>query len=124
MPGLRRFSQAISEGDGISLIVDVHSVDQARTAQTGGAEAIVLRDVVAGLSDATELPSLWCGSDSPEEALEAGAAAVPLVGPGGEELHTPPGRAPAPRPDCVGEGGGAGPHQPALQEVGPGRPLL
>ena len=39
MPGLRRFSQAISEGDGISLIVDVHSVDQARTAQTGGAEA-------------------------------------------------------------------------------------
>ncbi|HEY2936039.1 MAG TPA: hypothetical protein VGJ25_05535 [Gaiellaceae bacterium] len=103
MPGLRRFSQAISEGDGISLIVDVHAVDQARTAQTRGAEAIALHQVLAGLGDATELPSLWCGSDSPEEALEAGADAFLLVGLGDEDMHALHGRALELGLDCVVE---------------------
>ena len=103
MPGLRRFSQAISEGDGISLIVDVHAVDQARTAQTRGAEAIALHQVFSGLRDATELPSLWCGSDSPEEALEAGADAFLLVGLGEQDLHALHGRALELGLDCVVE---------------------
>jgi hypothetical protein len=103
MPGLRRFSQAISEGDGISLIVDVHQVDQARLAETRGAEAIALHASLAGLGDATELPSLWCGSDSPEEAIEAGADAFLLVGLGEDDLRVRHGRALELGLDCVVE---------------------
>jgi 2-methylisocitrate lyase-like PEP mutase family enzyme len=86
MAGLRRFSQAISEGDGISVIVDVHTIDQARAAQERGAEAIVLRGPVDGLDGATELPALFCGSKSPDEAVAAGADAILLRGLDDEEL--------------------------------------
>jgi len=86
MPGLRRFSQAISEGDGISVIVDVHTADQARVALDRGAEAIALHGPVNGLADATELPALFCGSDSPDEAFECGADAILLTGLGDEDL--------------------------------------
>jgi indole-3-glycerol phosphate synthase len=103
MAGHRRFSQAISEGDGISLIVDVHTLDQARTAQERGAEAIVVRSYVEGLGDATELPALWCGSDSPEEAVECGADAFLLVGLGDDDLERLHGRALELGLDCVVE---------------------
>ena len=39
----RRFSQAISEGDGISVIVDVGDPEAARAAAAQGAEAIAVR---------------------------------------------------------------------------------
>ena len=55
----RRFSQAISEGDGISLLVDVDGPDAARRAEAGGAEALVVRGAVAGVREATALPILW-----------------------------------------------------------------
>ncbi len=103
MAGFRRFSQAISEGDGISLIVDVENVDDAREARTLGAEAVALRGAVAGLHEATELPSLWCASDSPEEAHEAGADAFLLVGLGENDLHEVHGRALELGLDCVVE---------------------
>jgi indole-3-glycerol phosphate synthase len=103
MAGSRRFSQAISEGDGISLIVDVHAVEQARSARERGAEAIALHRVLAGLEDLTELPSLWCGSASPEEAIEAGADAFLLAGSDDDELHALHGRALELGLDCVVE---------------------
>ena len=59
--GSRRFSQAISEGDGISVIVDVDGPDAARAAEADGAEALVVRGALAGIREATELPILWCG---------------------------------------------------------------
>jgi len=77
--GGRRFSQAISEGDGISVIVDVDGPDAARTAEADGAEAIVVREVLAGIRDATELPILWCGGGTPEDAERAGADALLVV---------------------------------------------
>src|SRR6266508_3590388 len=55
----RRFSQAISEGDGISVIVAVQDAAGARDAEAQGAEAIVVRDAFDGLREATELPILW-----------------------------------------------------------------
>jgi hypothetical protein len=73
--GTRRFSQAISEGDGISVIVDVRDVDGARSAQTQGAEAIVLRGPLGGVREATELPILWLGGGLPADAADAGADA-------------------------------------------------
>ena len=103
MAGLRRFSQAISEGDGISVIIDVHTADQARAALERGAEAIVLRGPVNGLAQATELPALFCGSDSPDEAVECGADAILLTGLGDEDLPGLHARALELGLDCVVE---------------------
>ncbi len=77
--GGRRFSQAISEGDGISVIVEVDGSEAARIAEADGAEAIVLRSALAGIRDATELPILWSGGGTPDDADRAGADAVLVV---------------------------------------------
>ena len=77
--GARRFSQAISEGDGISVIVDVDEPEAARTAEADGAEAVVVRRALAGIREATELPILWCGGGTPEDARRAGADAVLVI---------------------------------------------
>jgi indole-3-glycerol phosphate synthase len=71
----RRFSQAISEGDGISVIVDVADVEAARAAAAQGAEALAVRGAVGDLRSVTELPVLWRASGSPSEAALAGADA-------------------------------------------------
>jgi indole-3-glycerol phosphate synthase len=73
--GERRFSLAISEGDGISVIVDVGDPEAARAAAAQGAEAIVVRSEVGDLRAVTELPILWRASGSPTEAALAGADA-------------------------------------------------
>jgi len=77
--GGRRFSQAISEGDGISVIVEVDAPEAARTAESDGAEAVVLRAALAGIRDATELPILWCGGGTPDDAERAGADALLVI---------------------------------------------
>jgi indole-3-glycerol phosphate synthase len=71
----RRFSQAISEGDGISVIADVADAEAARTAAAEGAEALVVRGEVDGLRSVTELPILWHAAGSPSQAALAGADA-------------------------------------------------
>ena len=70
-----RFSQAISEGDGISLVVDVTDVDAAVAAAAHGAEAVLVRRTIAGIREAIELPILWAGGGRPFEASAAGADA-------------------------------------------------
>lgn len=75
----RRFSQAISEGDGISVLAEVHDLDAARTAAADGADAVVVRSSVAGVRDATELPILWCITGSLAAAADAGADACLLA---------------------------------------------
>jgi indole-3-glycerol phosphate synthase len=77
--GGRRFSQAISEGDGISVIVEVDGPDAARTAEADGAEGVVVRSALSGIRDATELPILWRGGGTPEDAERAGADAVFVI---------------------------------------------
>ena len=77
--GGRRFSQAISEGDGISVIVEADGPEAARAAEADGAEGVVVRSAVAGIRDATELPILWCGGGTPDDAVRAGADAVLVV---------------------------------------------
>jgi hypothetical protein len=65
--GGRRFSQAISEGDGISLIAPVSTADDAAAVEAQGAEAVVVAGLdegaVAGIRAATGLPVLlkWPG---------------------------------------------------------------
>jgi hypothetical protein len=75
---MRRFSEAISEGDGISLIVEVSDPQSARTAQREGAEGILVRGRLDGLREATTLPILWAEDGPPSEARDAGADACLL----------------------------------------------
>ena len=75
----RRFSQAISEGDGISIIVAAGDADTARTAEAEGAEAILVRGRVEGVREATTLPILWCMPGSTRDAHTAEADAYLLV---------------------------------------------
>jgi indole-3-glycerol phosphate synthase len=79
MTGQRRFSQAISEGDGISLIAPAVDADAAAAAERGGAEGVVLDSNQPGVRDATALPILWRPAASPAEALSAGADALLLA---------------------------------------------
>lgn len=76
--GARRFSQAISEGDGISVIVDVDDPESARAAESQGAEGLAVRGELAGVRAATELPILWRAPGPLEQALDAGADAYLL----------------------------------------------
>lgn len=85
MTGERRLSQAISEGDGISVIAHVASLDEAREAMRQGAEALAVSQEIAGLREATTLPLLWRGSDW-EAARRSGADAGVVHG----DEHTDP----------------------------------
>jgi indole-3-glycerol phosphate synthase len=77
--GGRRFSQAISEGDGISVIVHVDGPEAARMAEEDGAEAVLVRTALAGIRDATELPILWDCAGTPDDAQRMGADAMVVV---------------------------------------------
>jgi indole-3-glycerol phosphate synthase len=71
--GGRRFSQAIAEGDGISVVVEVDGPEDARLAEAEGAEALFVLGDLAGVRDATDLPILTLGSA--EDVRRAGADA-------------------------------------------------
>jgi NAD(P)H-dependent flavin oxidoreductase YrpB (nitropropane dioxygenase family) len=81
--GSRRFSQAISEGDGISLIARVRSSDEARAAEDAGAEGVAIAGSVGGLREATGLPVLWRTGEAPSGS-EADAC---VLGPADGERH-------------------------------------
>jgi voltage-gated potassium channel Kch len=74
----RRLSQAISEGDGISVIVEVDGPEAARDAQDAGAEALVvsggLESRLPSIRAATELPIL-CRYDGQQPTTLEGADA-------------------------------------------------
>jgi hypothetical protein len=69
--GPRRLSQAISEGDGISLIVAVDGPEAARRADAEGAEALLVDGDLAAIRAATTLPILTAG-DSAADARVVG----------------------------------------------------
>jgi NAD(P)H-dependent flavin oxidoreductase YrpB (nitropropane dioxygenase family) len=68
VPGSRRLSQRISEGDGISIIVCVDDAGAARDAEAQGAEAVAVSGTIEGIRDATSLPLLWIGRGPPHDA--------------------------------------------------------
>jgi indole-3-glycerol phosphate synthase len=75
----RRFSQAISEGDGISVIVPVGDVESALTAEEQRAEGLIVWNKLPGLRDAVSLPVLWRAEGPLEAARDCGADACLLV---------------------------------------------
>jgi indole-3-glycerol phosphate synthase len=78
VPSTRRLSQAISEGDGISVLVDVSDLEGARAARADGAEGVALQGAATGVREATGLPVL-SRSGEPRAAHETGADAWLLV---------------------------------------------
>jgi indole-3-glycerol phosphate synthase len=81
--GARRLSQAISEGDGISVLAEVLDADGAASAEEQGADGVALAAASLGVREATMLPILFRGS-SPEDARQAGADGWVLVA---EDFH-------------------------------------
>jgi indole-3-glycerol phosphate synthase len=75
----RRFSQAISEGDGISVIVPVGDLDSARAAEAQRAEGLIVWNRLPGLREAVSLPVLWRADGPLEEARDCGADACLLI---------------------------------------------
>jgi hypothetical protein len=67
VPGSRRLSQRISEGDGIAIIVCVDDADAAREAEAQGAKAVAVKAPIDGIRQATTLPLLWIGPGAPIE---------------------------------------------------------
>jgi indole-3-glycerol phosphate synthase len=63
-----RFSEAISEGDGISVIAAVEDPPAAQAAEEQRAEALVVRGHPGSIREATSLPILWRAAVSLEEA--------------------------------------------------------
>ena len=76
MIGSRRFSQAISEGDGISLIAWVQNSDDARAAEAAGAEGLLIHSDVFGIREATSLPLLRIDPGGDADAYILSAAAL------------------------------------------------
>jgi indole-3-glycerol phosphate synthase len=73
-----RFSHAIAEGDGISVVAAVDDAEAARAAEEQRAEALVVRADPTSLRDATSLPILWRATVPLEQAVGV-ADAVMLV---------------------------------------------
>ena len=80
----RRFSHAIAEGDGISVVAAVEDADAARAAEAQRAEALVVHGDPARLREATRLPILWRASPTIDRAA-AIADAVTLTLPEDED---------------------------------------
>jgi indole-3-glycerol phosphate synthase len=77
MHGERRFSQAIAEGDGISIVAEAEDSADAARAAADGARALAARRDLGALDP--PLPVLWRGGGRPEEARRSGADAWVLV---------------------------------------------
>jgi len=82
----RRLSQAIAEGDGISVIVEVRDPAGARRADEQGAEGIVVRSA-ASISERPALPFLAYGPSVVEAADIAADAVVIAAETESDELH-------------------------------------
>jgi len=63
VPGSRRLSQRISEGDGIAIIARVEDAGAARDAERQGAKAVAVAGRIDGIREATTLPLLWLDRD-------------------------------------------------------------
>jgi indole-3-glycerol phosphate synthase len=71
-----RFSHAIAEGDGISVIAAVEDAAAARAAEAQRAEALVVARDPASLLEATTLPILWRADAGLEEAARVADAVI------------------------------------------------
>jgi hypothetical protein len=78
--GPRRLSQAISEGDGISVLVEVGDAASALAAEEQGAEGLVVRLAAGGIREASGLPLLWLGALEHADVADAVVIDVGVLG--------------------------------------------
>jgi len=77
MTGSRRFSQAISEGDGISVVAEVDGAESARRAEEAGAEGVLVHAHSAheldAIREAVSVPVLvhWPGAHAHAGSADA-----------------------------------------------------
>ena len=76
MEGGRRLSQAIAEGDGISVLVAVVDSDAAREAEAQGVDGFALPPGSVGVREATQLPLLHLGEIPDAQGASADAVVL------------------------------------------------
>jgi indole-3-glycerol phosphate synthase len=74
---LSRLSQAIAEGDGISVLVEVADGAAAGAAEEQGADGLVVRRAAGEVRNASQLPLLFVGSTGDAHEASADAVVVP-----------------------------------------------
>ena len=85
----RRFSHAIAEGDGISVVAAVEDPEAARAAEAQRAEALVVDGDPARLREATRLPILWRADAAVDRAAEVADAVTVTLPEDEDEDHEP-----------------------------------
>ena len=80
MTGVRRFSHAIAEGDGISVVAAVEDADAALAAEAQRAEALVVAGDPASVRQATALPILWRADVGLQRAADVADAVTLALG--------------------------------------------
>jgi indole-3-glycerol phosphate synthase len=85
----RRFSHAIAEGDGISVVAAVEDADAARAAEVQRAEALVVNGDPSRLRDATRLPILWRADAAIDRAAGIADAVTVTLPEDDDEDHEP-----------------------------------
>jgi len=78
--GVRRFSHAIAEGDGISVVAAVEDADAALAAEAQRAEALVVAGDPASVRQATALPILWRADVGLQRAADVADAVTLALG--------------------------------------------
>jgi hypothetical protein len=123
MTGQRRLSQAISEGDAISLIVPAADLESAQLAESLGAGAVIVDRGVEGIRGAIAVPIVARTERTPAEAVTTGADAyvVPAerLDGDGEELEGLYAEARGAGLECVVEVLDADGLEHALEELDP-----
>lgn len=89
MSASRRFSHAIAEGDGISVVAAVEDADAARAAETQRAEALVVNGDPSRLREATRLPILWRADAAIDRAAGIADAVTVTLPEDDDEDHEP-----------------------------------
>jgi hypothetical protein len=85
----RRFSHAIAEGDGISVVAAVEDADAARAAEAQRAEALVVNGDPSRLREATRLPILWRADAAIDRAAGIADAVTVTLPEDDDEDHEP-----------------------------------
>jgi hypothetical protein len=73
---VNRLSQAIAEGDGISVLVEVADGSAAGTAEHQGADGLVVRGAARDMREASQLPLLFVGGVAEAKAASADAVVI------------------------------------------------
>lgn len=89
MSASRRFSHAIAEGDGISVVAAVEDAHAARAAEVQRAEALVVNGDPSRLRDATRLPILWRADAAIDRAAGIADAVTVTLPEDDDEDHEP-----------------------------------